>query len=81
MLQHVRLAQVVAILAAGGELPFDVVARRLHLPEVQGLSEDIALEKCRAAASLVQGPVMIEDTSLCLQRDGRATGSVHQVVS
>ena len=67
--------QVVAILAHGGELPFEVVARSLDLPELQGMPEDIAREKCRAATALVQGPVMTEDTSLCFNAMGGLPGA------
>lgn len=31
----------------------------------QGEPEEISKEKCRIAAKLIQGPVMVEDTSLC----------------
>lgn len=57
--------QVVAILAAGQELPFSVEAVRLELPELQGEPEEIAKEKCRLAAKEVGGAVMTEDTCLC----------------
>jgi len=36
-----------------------------HLvPELQGEPEDISREKCRLAVRQVQGPVIVEDTSL-----------------
>ncbi|UKZ73975.1 hypothetical protein TrVFT333_001629 [Trichoderma virens FT-333] len=37
----------------------------LDLVEIQGTMEQISVDKCRRAADLVQGPVLIEDTSLC----------------
>jgi inosine triphosphate pyrophosphatase len=57
--------QVVAILAAGQELPFSVQPAKLDLPELQGEPEDISREKCRIAARQLGGAVMVEDTSLC----------------
>jgi hypothetical protein len=46
-------AQVVAILAAGSQLPFSVEPAKLDLPELQGEPEDISKEKCRIAAKQV----------------------------
>lgn len=46
--------QVVAILAAGQALPFEVVPAKLDLPELQGEPEAISVEKCRIAAQQVQ---------------------------
>lgn len=34
------------------------------VPEIQGTTEEIAREKCSAAARIVAGPVVTEDTSL-----------------
>ena len=65
---------MVAILAAGGDLPFEVTAQKLDLPELQGEPEAIAADKCRAAAALVGGPVMTEDTSLCFNALGGLPG-------
>lgn len=66
---------MVAILAQGGDLPFKVVARSLDLPELQGTPEDIAREKCKAAARQVEGAVMTEDTSLCFAAYGGLPGA------
>lgn len=60
-----KLEEVIAILEAGSKLPFEVVAVKLDLPELQGEPEDISKEKCRIAAKQVGGAVMVEDTSLC----------------
>lgn len=46
-------------------MPYDLVSRAIDLPELQGEPEEVAVEKCRMAAREVQGPVMVEDTSLC----------------
>jgi hypothetical protein len=45
--------QVIAILAAGHELPFKVEPAKLDLPELQGEPEEISIEKCRIAAKQV----------------------------
>ncbi|KAI0120037.1 inosine triphosphate pyrophosphatase [Nemania sp. FL0031] len=57
-----KLSEVRAILEPAG-----VVVRNqaLDLPEVQGTVEDVTREKCRVAADLVGGPVLVEDTCLC----------------
>eukprot|EP01133_Synstelium_polycarpum_P006523 gene6523-7553_t len=56
-----KLEEVIQIL--GGSLP--VESRKIDLPELQGEPIDISKEKCRIAAKLVGGPVLIEDTCLC----------------
>lgn len=68
------ISQVVQILEAGAKLPFEVNAVDVDLPELQGEPEDIAREKCRLAAQQVQGPVMVEDTSLCFNAMGGLPG-------
>jgi inosine triphosphate pyrophosphatase len=60
-----KLREVIAILAAGKELPFEVEAIKLDLPELQGEPEEIAKEKCRLAAKEAGCAVMVEDTCLC----------------
>ncbi|KAI0157485.1 inosine triphosphate pyrophosphatase [Xylariaceae sp. FL1272] len=57
-----KLAEVKAILAPTG------IAMRnqsLDLPEIQGTVEDVTREKCKVAAEIVGGPVLVEDTCLC----------------
>jgi len=56
-----KLTEVQAILKG----TVDVVSHSLDLPELQGNPEDIAAEKCRIAANLLQGPCITEDTCLC----------------
>jgi inosine triphosphate pyrophosphatase len=47
------------------DFPFDLVAKKVDLPELQGADpKDIAREKCRLAAQQVDGPCFIEDTCL-----------------
>ncbi|EFJ42082.1 hypothetical protein VOLCADRAFT_110025 [Volvox carteri f. nagariensis] len=60
-----KLEEVTAILQSGAPLPFVMEAVKLDLPELQGEPEEISKEKCRIAAKLVGGAVMVEDTSLC----------------
>lgn len=57
------MEEVVAIL--GDTLPFNIESVKIDLPEFQGEPEDISKEKCKLAAQHVNGPVMVEDTSLC----------------
>lgn len=44
---------------------FQLVNRKVDLPELQGDLEDICKKKCKEAARIVQGPVIVEDTCLC----------------
>ena len=37
------------------------------VPELQGTTEEIAKEKCRRAAELLNGPCITEDTALCFE--------------
>lgn len=57
-----KLREVKAILEATG---ITVNSQSLDLPEIQGTVEQVTIEKCRAAADLVGGPVLVEDTCLC----------------
>ncbi|KAL1975311.1 hypothetical protein VTN31DRAFT_3703 [Thermomyces dupontii] len=64
-----KLDEVRAILGAPdpdtGEQQIDIQSRAIEgIPEIQGTIEDIAREKCRAAAAAVNGPVLTEDTAL-----------------
>lgn len=44
---------------------FQLVNRKIDLPELQGEIDDICVKKCKEAARIVQGPVIVEDTCLC----------------
>ena len=46
----------------------------LDLPELQGEPEDVARQKCRMAAEQIDGPVIVEDTSLCFTALGGMPG-------
>lgn len=39
--------------------------QKVDLPEIQGDMNCICATKCKAAAEVVEGPVVVEDTSLC----------------
>lgn len=42
-----------------------LISQKIDLPEYQGEIEDICRSKCKEAAKIVKGPVIVEDTSLC----------------
>ena len=77
-----KLAEVQAILAAaagaaapGAPAPsFTLASAALDLPELQGSPEAVASAKALAAAALVAGPVVTEDTSLCFAALGGLPG-------
>lgn len=58
-----KLEEFVAIL--GSTFPREIVSQKLDLPELQGEIDEIAVKKCRKAARIIQGPVIVEDASLC----------------
>ncbi|KAF4419940.1 Ham1 family [Fusarium acutatum] len=57
-----KIADIKAILAPSG---ITVHNQSLDLPEIQGSIEDITFAKCRKAAEMVGGPVVVDDTALC----------------
>jgi inosine triphosphate pyrophosphatase len=60
-----KLEEIKQILSKGKDIPFEVINQKIDLPELQGDTIEIAKEKCRLASQSVNGPVFIEDTSLC----------------
>jgi inosine triphosphate pyrophosphatase len=58
-----KLKEVIQIF--GSEPSYTIQALNLDLPELQGEPESIVSEKCRLASLKVDGPVLVEDTSLC----------------
>lgn len=58
-----KLEELVAIL--GPSFPRKVVSKKIDLPELQGEINEICIKKCKEAAKLVDGPVLVEDTCLC----------------
>ena len=69
-----KLEEVEVILSNGVALPFRLQSAKLDLPELQGEPEEVSMEKCRLAAKLVGGPVIVEDTSLCFNALGGLPG-------
>ncbi|CAG2105527.1 unnamed protein product, partial [Medioppia subpectinata] len=57
-----KLKEIVKIL--GKSLPFELVSKDVDLPEFQGEERYIIVAKCKAAAQLIKGPVIVEDTCL-----------------
>merc|ERR1719352_534336 len=68
-----KLEEIKAILggSAGGA---PLVSKKVDLPELQGEPRDIVREKCALAAKDVQGPCMVEDTSLGFDAMGGLPG-------
>lgn len=58
----------------GASFPHTVTASGLDLPEYQGTPEEVTREKASEAARRVQGPVIVEDTSLCFTALGGMPG-------
>ncbi|XP_020283174.1 inosine triphosphate pyrophosphatase [Pseudomyrmex gracilis] len=67
-----KLEEFIAIL--GKNFPRQITSNKIDLPEYQGEIDDICRDKCRAAAKLVKGPVIIEDTCLCFNALGGLPG-------
>lgn len=65
-----KLLEVRAILAPAGVTVTSQSFSDSDLPEVQGTIEAVARDKCRRAAVLVGGPVLVEDTALCFNALG-----------
>ncbi|KAF5981865.1 Ham1 family [Fusarium coicis] len=57
-----KIADIKAILAPSG---ITVRNQSLDLPEIQGSIEEITIAKCRRAAEMIGGPVVVDDTALC----------------
>lgn len=67
-----KLEEALAIL--GDDFPMQVNNQKIDLPEFQGDPDSIARDKCWAAAEIVQGPVIVEDTCLCFNALGGLPG-------
>ncbi|XWW96646.1 hypothetical protein V2A60_004623 [Cordyceps javanica] len=65
-----KLHEVKAIL----EPEIEVRSQAIDLEEVQGSVEEVTLSKCRRAADLIDGPVLVEDTALCFNALGGLPG-------
>lgn len=73
-----KLEEFISIL--GPAFPLEVVSQKIDLPEYQGTPQEIAVEKCRQAAKIVQGPVICEDTCLCFNAMGGLPGTIFYLV-
>ncbi|PLW25291.1 hypothetical protein PCASD_23155 [Puccinia coronata f. sp. avenae] len=72
-----KLREVNKILGSevpSGSLKIEVESKALDLPEVQGSTQDVAREKSKAAAQLIGGPCITEDTALCFKAMGGLPG-------
>ncbi|ESZ99436.1 putative ham1 family protein [Sclerotinia borealis F-4128] len=56
-----KLVEVKAILGN----TINLQSQSLDLVEIQGTIEEISSDKCRRAAEIIKGPVLVEDTCLC----------------
>ncbi|TFK43965.1 inosine triphosphate pyrophosphatase-like protein [Crucibulum laeve] len=68
-----KLREVKEILSEGGH-PIEVDSQSLEIPEIQGTTQEVAIDKCRRAAELVGGPCITEDTALCYKALGGLPG-------
>ena len=65
-----KLKEVVRIVGDA----FPLTTHSVDLPELQGDPREISAEKCRLAANAIDGPVIVEDTSLCFNALGGMPG-------
>lgn len=56
------------------DFPWNIIAKYIDLPELQGEPDDISIQKCKLAAAEIQGPVIVEDTCLCFNALGGLPG-------
>jgi len=59
-----KLEEVRAILADSG---IEIDSQDLNIPELQGTTQEIAIDKCRRAAEILGTPCITEDTALCFE--------------
>jgi len=69
-----KLQEVVAIVGGAKGFPREIVSQKIDLPEYQGDPSEVCREKCRAAARIVDGPVIVEDTCLGFRAHGGLPG-------
>lgn len=70
-----KARELAAILAnTEGSSGWSVETLELDLPELQGDPEEVSREKCLLAVKEVNGPVIVEDTSLCFNAMGGLPG-------
>ena len=70
-----KLEEVRSILKTNQEdTHYSIKALDIDLPEVQGEPEYVIQEKCKSASSQLNGPIIVEDTSLCFNALGGLPG-------
>ena len=70
-----KLEEVRSILKTNQEdTHYSIKALDIDLPEVQGEPEYVVQEKCKSASSQLNGPIIVEDTSLCFNALGGLPG-------
>ncbi|KAF8885760.1 inosine triphosphate pyrophosphatase-like protein [Infundibulicybe gibba] len=69
-----KLKEVKAILSSGSEGAIEIDSQSLDIPEVQGTTQEVAINKCSRAAELIGGPCITEDTALCYAALGGLPG-------
>lgn len=57
-----KLSEIKAVL--GQSNTFELVHYALEIPELQGSLDEIGINKCMTAATIMQAPVIVEDTAL-----------------
>ncbi|XP_034231648.1 inosine triphosphate pyrophosphatase-like isoform X2 [Thrips palmi] len=67
-----KLEEVAQIL--GQKFPHKLVSKKLDLPEYQGDVDFICKQKAKAAAKIVNGPALVEDSCLCFNAMGGLPG-------
>lgn len=67
-----KTEEFVAIM--GKSFPHKVESRKINIPEYQGEIDEICAKKCKEAARIVKGPVLVEDTCLCFNALGGLPG-------
>ena len=71
-LEEVRL--IFSKNASKSKYNYTINSLEIDLPELQGEPEYIVTEKCRLASLQVDGPIIVEDTSLCFNALGGMPG-------
>lgn len=61
-------------LILGEDFPWEVKCENIELVEPQATAIEISIAKCQQAVTKCQGPVIVEDTSLCFNALGGLPG-------
>ena len=60
-----KLDEVIQILGEDDDFPYKLISKKLDLPELQGDRIEVSKLKCEYARKYIDGPIIVEDTSLC----------------